>query len=131
MTAPPTKIRMVRLVHALLVLAILSWWTAYFWRHSPARQVYIIAVGRLDRPDPVERMENRVDAARAAIAVSLADVAFGVLVIVSFAVGTGVYARRFETWLHFRISGQAVSLQGTGLEAQALRANADANRSVL
>jgi hypothetical protein len=62
------------------------------------------------------------------VSVGLADLAGGLVVLVLFAVGTGIYVRRFEIWLQARGSGETMTFAGTGLGDKTLAANAARER---
>ncbi len=128
------KVHILSLLHICVVFGLASWWGVFLWRHSPARDVF-----RLHRPRPahVVRAQGRtvpgqVEALAAAQAgrvvtatkVVVADVTYGLAVLVLFAVGSGVYVRRFEIWLQARSSGEAMSFRGDDLTDAALAANA-------
>jgi hypothetical protein len=60
--------------------------------------------------------------------VAVADVTYGLAIIVLFAVGSGVYVRRLEIWLQARSSGEAMSFRGSDLTDAALAANVTRRR---
>jgi hypothetical protein len=62
---------------------------------------------------------------------ALADLTCGLAVLSLLALGTGVYVRRFDTWLNARTSGQAVGFRGQNLTSATLDANAKKQRGVL
>ena len=114
------------------IAALLIWWSIYFWHHTPARQLLERGEGA-----PAAHQRRAVSAsdqaagefgrrarnAVSALALAAADVAAGLVVISLFAVGTGIYVRRFEVWLQARRSGEAMTFAGTGLDDKALAAN--------
>jgi hypothetical protein len=121
-------------LHIIGMLVILSWWSWYFWQHSPTRQL-LHAQGAAHHahqaaPGSLQRGAGAaLSAATAqvgdALRMALADVAGGLVVLFLFSFATGVYVRRFEIWLQARSSGAAMGLAGTGLSDKALAANAD------
>jgi hypothetical protein len=66
-------------------------------------------------------------AARAAIG----DLGCGVGVLLFLGLSSGVYVRRFDTWLSARTSGQAVAFRGQHLTADAIDANTKEQRGVI
>jgi len=127
------KFHVLSLLHILLVFTLAGWWGLFFWRHSPARDVFRL---HRARPAHVSRAQGRTlpgqldvlaagQAGRVVTAakVAVADVTYGLAVLVLFAVGSGVYVRRFEIWLQARSSGEAMSFRGGDLTDAALAAN--------
>jgi hypothetical protein len=120
-------------LHVLAICALLVWWSLYFWRHTPARELF-------HRQDEAPAVHHRRPSGEigdraagefgrktrdAAIALELAaaDIAGGFAVLALFALGSGIYVRRFEVWLQARGSGEAMTFAGTGLDDKALAAN--------
>ena len=122
-------------LHILGMLVLLGWWGWYFWQHSPAREAMRRTPARASAHHAPAALDLRAGAgakfeegmARAATAMRAAvvDVGAGLVLLVLFGFGTGVYVRRLEIWLQARGSGAAMSLAGTGLSDKALAANAD------
>lgn len=132
------KLHVLSLLHVCVVFVLAGWWGLFFWRHSPARDVF-----RLHRPRPAHvagaqgrTLPGQLDVLAAgqasrvvtAAKVAIADVTYGLAVLVLFAVGSGVYVRRFEVWLQARSSGEAMSFRGGDLTDAALAANATQRR---
>ena len=143
-------------IHMLAMFAVLTWWSVYFWRHAPAREILQQrsapgggargAAARWSRipgtprgrrdPGPsrdsfpgvgravTQTLTEATDRAAAAVQTSMVDVAGGVVVLLVFAIGSGIYVRRIEIWLQARSSGDAMDLAGSGLGDRALAANA-------
>ncbi len=132
------KTRFLPFLHLLAMLTLAAWWAAYFWIHSPARDIF-----RLDRPMPerefrdpglVPRFRNigsQSNRVGMAIRASLGDITCGATVLLLFGSASGVYVRRLDTWLGARTSGQAVAFRGQDLTAAALDANEEQQRGVL
>jgi hypothetical protein len=137
-TARSKAMHPLSVLHLVTMAGILVWWSAYFWRHSPARDLInsrprVAARQRPRGTDGAVRrattaFETKLDAADTAIRTALADVGGGLAVLVMFAVGTGIYVRRFEIWLQARSSGEGVALAGEGLADKTLAANSDRTR---
>jgi hypothetical protein len=144
-------------IHVVAMFGILMWWSVYFWRHAPAREMLQARaeLGAVSHSPPGGRGGRQLgtpgrwrgparrrgdfpgiglaatqslgDTTRRAIAVvqtSMPDVAGGFVVLLIFALGTGIYVRRLEIWLQARGSGDAMDLAGAGLGDRALAANA-------
>lgn len=133
MSTDRKKTHPLSVLHLIAMVALLAWWSIYFWHHSPSRA--LLHGHRSPRHEAgtlsgaLERSAGAAFAdatARASTAVrtALVDVAGGLFVLTAFAIGTGIYLRRFEIWLQARSSGDAMSLAGTGLSDKALAANA-------
>lgn len=127
------KLHPLSLVHILGVLGLGVWWGIFFWQHTPARDVFRLhrpraahVVRATGKPVPF-KMESLTagQGARvlAATHAAVADVTYGIAVLVLFAIGSGVYVRRLETWLQARSSGAAVAFGGTDLADAAVAAN--------
>jgi hypothetical protein len=127
------KLHALSLIHIVAMLGIAVWWGAFFWEHTPARDVF-----RLHRPRPAHvarakdkplpfKMESLSAGQGARVLVAgraaAGDVTFGLVVLVFFAIGSGVYVRRLETWLQARSSGAAVAFGGGDLAEAAVAAN--------
>lgn len=137
MTARNKAMHPLSVLHVVAMAGLLVWWSVYFWRHTPAREVFRNGaqttkmehrrsggvVGRAKAG-----FDSKARVAGAAITLALADVAGGLAVLVLFAVGTGIYVRRLEIWLQARSSGEGVALAGSGLVDKALAANSDRER---
>jgi hypothetical protein len=124
-------------LHVVAIAGLLVWWSVYFWRHTPARDVFESGaqpteMRREHRSGVVDRAKAGFDTkariAGTAITLALTDVAGGMAVLILFAVGTGIYVRRLEIWLQARSSGEGVALAGSGLADKALAANSDRQR---
>jgi hypothetical protein len=134
MTSQPGKMHPLSILHVVAMTGLLVWWSLYFWGHTPARDLF-----RNDAPaqnaqhrraagaslggKAAGALGARVQGAGTAVSVALADVAGGLVVLVLFAVGTGIYVRRFEIWLQARGSGETMAFAGTGLGDKTLAAN--------
>src|SRR6185503_7004972 len=103
------------ILHAIAMLARVTWWSLYCWRHTPAREALL-------HDDQVSQAHG---AQRAAPPGNRGGGQFGsgILVLTLFALGTGIYVRRLEIWLHARASGETVTFAGTDLDDKALAAN--------
>src|SRR4029079_16249653 len=134
MSGQQSRMHLLSILHAIATLALVAWWSLYFWRHTPAREALLHddqvsqAHGAQRAAPPGNRGGGQygsgVRRAIAALVVAGADVAGGLLVLTLFALGTGIYVRRLEIWLHARASGETVMLAGTALDDKALAANA-------
>jgi hypothetical protein len=114
------EIRTLPFLHSLLILGSAASWVYYCWTESPLR---IGGGGRGSRIGSVN-----LDHALAILNASMADVLLGFCSILLFAVGTGAYVRRVQTWIDARSSGDAVAYGGVDLKDQALAANTDRQR---
>jgi hypothetical protein len=126
-------------LHVVAIAGLLVWWSLYFWHHTPARNLLRdgstttrAQYGRPDHGSLEGKATIAFDAvarrASTAVSVALADVAAGVLVLLFFAVGTGIYVRRLEIWLQARSSGETMSFAGNGLDDKTLAANPSGRR---
>jgi hypothetical protein len=134
-------IHILPLCHVLVMLVLATWWGTYFWRHSPSRELF-----HLHEPTPrqaaqaahtalvpkldfmyISQGSRFLMAARAGIG----DLAWGGAVLLLVGLCTGVYVRRFDTWLNARTSGQAVAFRGHDLTAATLDANTQQQRGIL
>jgi hypothetical protein len=121
----PSPMRPLLAVHLLVLIAIGIWWSAFFWRHTPARPAYRRAASN----ERVRAHEGQVfisfDPLFAGVRLALGDLAGGCGCLLLFALGTRVYVRRLQVWLDARTSGEAVAFGATDLERAALSANSD------
>jgi hypothetical protein len=133
MSAQQHRMHPLSVLHLISMFGLLLWWSLYFWHHTPARELLAhddptpaVARGRRGASTG-DRIAGQLGTgshrAASALSVAAADVAGGVLVLILFAVATGIYVRRFEIWLHARASGETVSFAGTDLDDKALAAN--------
>jgi hypothetical protein len=122
-TSPSRRLRPLATLHFLAMLALSVWWLVYFVEHSPAGQIFRRRAQ--GAPGGLGQLDSAVDAALAAALAAGPDLAMGAVVLVLLGIGTGMYVRRFEVWLQARSSGHVVSFGATGLEDQALIANAE------
>jgi hypothetical protein len=134
MTQQQKKIALLPLVHIIACLVMGAWWGIYFWRHSPSRELFGLhrptarQVARASRaPEVTPRLEylnrSQIERALAAGRAGVGDLTCGIGVLTMFAIGTGVYVRRLDNWLHARTSGQAVAFRGQDLSVAAVDAN--------
>ena len=134
MTPQQKKTALLPLLHLIACLAMATWWGIYFWQHSPSRELFRLQrptsrqVARASRkPEVAPRLSyltgTQVHRALAASRAGVGDLACGLGVLTMLAVGTGVYVRRLDNWLHARTSGQAVALRGQDLSTAAVNAN--------
>ena len=119
----------IRILHVLACLGLACGFAWYAWRNHPVRW----ALHARARQGPVARRPNpglpsfagelsrRLDLVQAV----LPDVIGGLAVLLLVALGSGVYARRFEVWLEAHQSGEAAAIRGVGLDRAALGANKD------
>ena len=134
---PGRHLHPIRVLHALGCLAMACWFGWYAWRHHPVRKAF--KAGRVYQGQgarltwanrglflPADFAE-RLFLLRAAVP----DVLGGLSVLLLFALGTGVYVRRFEVWLEAHQAGEAASLRGVGLDQAALGANKDRKRGAI
>ena len=133
MSSQPKPMHVLSILHVIAIAGLVIWWSQYFWRHTPARDV----LGRSDLASTAHRrapgtavsdraageLARHTRHAANALALAGADVAGGLVVLSLFAVGTGIYVRRFEVWLQARGSGETVAFAGAGLDNEALAAN--------
>jgi hypothetical protein len=122
------------ILHIFAIGGLLVWWSLYFWRHTPARDLLArkenaaAAHGRRGSGDALgdpgaSDLGRRAREASAAVALAVPDVLGGLVVLSLFAVATGIYVRRFEVWLQARGSGETMTFAGTGLDDKVLAAN--------
>jgi len=134
MSEQKKKIHLLPFLHVLAMLAIAVWWGVYFWKHTPSRELFRLHIPtnkqvakankHLDLTPRMASLETtQVGRFMFAAKAGVGDVACGLGVLVLFAFATGVYVRRFDTWLSARTSGQAVALRGQDLTAATLSAN--------
>jgi hypothetical protein len=139
-TTPQKEMHALAVIHLVTMIGLLSWWSMYFWQHSPAREIFAIrppATGA--RPararragletNAREKLRSSTEKASAAVLVALPDIASGLFFVVLFGVSTGIYVRRMEIWLQARGSGETMTLAGTGLGDKTLAANANRQES--
>ncbi len=135
-------IHILPLCHILVMLVIATWWGTYFWWQSPSRELFHLHETTPRQPAQAARhtaLVPKLDfmyssqgsrffmAARAGIG----DLAWGGAVLLLVGLCTGVYVRRFDTWLNARTSGQAVAFRGHDLTAATLDANTQQQRGIL
>ncbi len=134
MSGQRTPMHALAVLHVFAMAGLLVWWSMYFWRHTPARELLAhdrgaTAAHHLRRsgaamPDRAAgEFGRRARAVGAALVLTAPDVMGGLVVLSLFAVGTGIYVRRFEVWLRARGSGETMRFAGTGLDDKALAAN--------
>jgi hypothetical protein len=107
------------LLHGLVMFGLGLLWSYYCWRHSafqPRRTS--------TSPGDVLGLDRVLDVFTA----SLGDLLLGFCTVLLFALGTGIYVRRFQVWLDARSSGQAVAYGSADLKDQALSANLPQSR---
>jgi len=141
-TQQQRRIHLLPFLHVLAMLALATWWSIYFWHHSPSRELlhlHQLTTRQISRAHHEPGLVPKLDhlhgsqgsrfllAARAA----LGDLACGGCVLLMFALCTGVYVARLDTWLNARTSGQAVAFRGHDLTAATLDANAQPQRGIL
>ncbi len=135
-------IHILPLCHILVMLAIATWWGIYFWRHSPSRELF-----HMHEPTPGQAAQAARDTALVpkldfmyssqgsrfltAVRARIGDLTWGGAVLILVGLCTGVYVRRFDTWLNARTSGQAVAFRGHDLTAATLDANTQQHRGIL
>lgn len=139
MSTQQRRPHLLSIVHVLAVAGLVVWWSVYFWRHTPARdllrQTDPPAAARHRKRDAT--LEDRAAGefgvrarhAASALAVAAADLASGLVVLTLFALATGIYVRRFEIWLHARASGETMTFAGTDLDDKALAENTTKGRA--
>ena len=136
MTAHPERsLHPIRILHVLACLGLACGFASYAWHFHPIRralhpQARHMSVAR--RPNPglpgfQRELSRRLDLVQAV----LPDVLGGLGVILLLALGTGVYARRFEVWLEAHQSGEAAAIRGVGLDRAALGANKDRKKGAV
>lgn len=134
MTQNPQKIRPLLVLHLLAMLALAVWWGAYFWRHTPSRQLFRLSepttrqtttAARRPALMPKTAYLTTSQTTRMAVALRAAtgDLIFGSFVLAMVGIASGVYVRRLDNFLGARTSGQAVAFRGQDLTAAALDAN--------
>ncbi len=135
------KLHLLPTLHLILMIGLAVWWGAFFWFHTPSRTIFHL--GQSTRRQVHHHQEplalpwvaafNDGAVARLALATraAVADLACGLATLFLVGLGSGVYVRRFDNWLHARASGQAVAFRGQDLTTAALDANAKHQRGVL
>ena len=113
----------------------------FFWSHTLSRAIFDLGhpghrqLRRHRDTPPFGRIADLEGGpiARFALAAhaAVADLVLGLLTLFLLAVGSGMYVRRFDNWLHARTSGQAVAFRGQDLTAATLDANTKRQRGVL
>jgi hypothetical protein len=142
MTQPQKKIHLLPFLHLIAMLALSVWWGVYFWHHTPSRELFqlkeptrreVTTVSRHPSLVPKFNYLNGAQGSRFALAARAAvgDLSCGLFVLGLIGLASGVYVRRFDTWLNARTSGQAVAFRGQNLTAAALDANVKKQRGVL
>ncbi len=141
MSQQPKSLHLLPMLHLLLMIGVAVWWGAFFWSHTPSRTIFHAARAAHGRPatreitSPFSQIGALSDGpvARLALATraAVADLGCGLGTLVLLGIGSGMYVRRFDTWLHARTSGQAVAFRGQDLTAATLDANAKHQRGVL
>jgi hypothetical protein len=125
-------------LHLLAILTIALWWGEYFWRHTPSR--VILRESQPGRGGPVTaRLESPRDWRNAqtvirwgiAARLALGDIACGSGVLLLVGLSAGSYARRIDTWLDARGSGQAIGWRARQLAAATLDANTKKQQGIL
>ena len=120
----------IRILHVLGCLAIAAWFSWFAWENHPSRVAFRIQNLREARRGPqskvlVLNLSGKLEVRLALVRSVLPDAIGGLVVLAMFALGTGVYARRFEIWLEAHRAGEAAALRGLGLDRAALGANRD------
>jgi hypothetical protein len=139
MTSQSKRMHPLSALHLVAIAGLVVWWSLYFWHHTPARELLrdgSTPTGTQHRRPDRGSLEGKATLAlgagtrraATAISVALADVAAGVLVLILFAVGTGIYVRRLEIWLQARSSGETMSFASNGLDDKTLAANPSGRR---
>ena len=119
----------IRILHMLGCLAMASWFAWFAWEQHPARVAFRAQLANHPRRGmPVQAMPEGLRVRLALVRAVLPDVIGGLGVVALFALGTGIYARRFEIWLEVHRAGEAAALRGLGLDRAALGANKDRKR---
>jgi hypothetical protein len=124
------------------MLAIGTWWGIYFWRHSPSRELFHLhepMPRQKEQPAGQTALGPKLDLAYSSQSArflmtaraGIGDLAWGGAVFLLVGLCTGVYVRRFDTWLNARTSGQAVAFRGHDLTAATLDANTQQQRGIL
>ena len=142
MTQQQKTIHLLPVCHILVMFAMATWWGIYFWRHSPSRELF-----HMHEPTPRQAAQaarhtalvpklafmHSSQGSRLLLATraGLGDLAWGGAVLIMVGLCTGVYVKRFDTWLNARTSGQAVAFRGHDLTAATLDANAQPHRGIL
>jgi hypothetical protein len=126
---PGRRLHPIRFFHVLGCLAMACWFGWYAWQNHPVRrdfQAGRVARDRGARPVmPGLAFQAHLVERLVLVRAALPDVLGGMGVILLFALGTGVYVRRFEVWLEAHQAGEAAALRGVGLDRAALGANKD------
>jgi hypothetical protein len=134
---PERHLHPIRVLHALACLALACGFGWYGWRNHPVRKAFhAVSLARAHGVRSTrtsrglylpEAFKEQLLLLRAA----LPDVLGGLAVLGLFALGTGVYARRFEVWLEAHQAGEAATLRGVGLDQATLGANKDRKRGAV
>jgi hypothetical protein len=111
------ELRPLPFLHVVIMLGLGVGWASYCWSE---RSILLEGL----HPRSADR-DRGLDHAFAVLSMSSVDVLLGACTLVLLAVGTGVYVRRFQTWIDARSSGEAVAYRSADLKDQALAANAN------
>ena len=139
MSAQPKPVHLLPALHLLVVFAIAIWWGAFFWQHSPARDLLATANGAASHAGS-SRVRSVSVAANSsflnnkmliAAKVGAPDLILGISILLLFGIASGVHMRQLDNWLHARASGDAVAFRGQDLTAATIEANKKEQRGIL
>jgi hypothetical protein len=114
-TGTADRIRPLALLHLLAMCVLAVGWAVYCWQASRPALVAAGAPGGL---------EASLDRVLAVVDRATSDLFVGLCTLSLFAVGTGIYVRRFQVWMDARTAGEAVAYGGADLKDRAMAANA-------
>jgi hypothetical protein len=114
-TGTADRIRPLALLHLLTMCVLAIAWAVYCWQASrPALMARGAPAGLEASLDRVLAMVHRVTS----------DLFVGLGTLFLFALGTGIYVRRFQVWIDARTAGEAVAYGSADLKDRAMAANA-------
>ena len=144
MTQSKVKWTFLKITHLLLCLALGVGMAFFFAKYTPAKQIWASMTAQQERIAAAQRSKRDHEQGRKATPAQTAsdglganlsakvravtpilwpDCLLGVLVLLGFSVGTGVYVRRLDIWISFHGSGQLEAVRSIGIQAQTLQSN--------
>jgi hypothetical protein len=121
------RLRFPTILQMLLVSALITLWVVFLLQQTKLRMTNEAPARThgFRASQPTEQLVANAARAGRFVRALAGDVLFGFGTIALLWMGSRPFVRRVETWLEARGSGEAMSLGGTDLTAQAIAANAD------